>query len=183
MTLSFVFEVAMLSTSVIGILVASWMLWRARLQRDLQALSGFAIMMAIWCLGHSALFHGFSTLGVHLILANPLMPTFFLHFATAFVKTGIVSPPWLLNLYKRLPWIYGMSIFIVLLSWVVGAGDVRSSDVMDVFLFLQTRAGLILSIPLLLVLLLMLFCYMGGGSIRVISVALFSLSLVSRHGG
>ncbi|MFT2112263.1 ATP-binding protein [Marinomonas sp. 2405UD68-3] len=140
MSLSFFFEIAMLMTSAIGCLVAGWIVWRARQQRDLQALSGFAIMMAIWCLGHSALFHDFSDLGVQLILANPLMPTFFLHFSTAFVKTGITSPTWLSLLYKRLPWVYVVSTSVVLLSWFVDAGGVSSSETMEVF-FVFTDSG------------------------------------------
>ena len=80
MTLSLMFEIAMLVSSVCGFLVAAWLLWRARKQGDLQALAGFAIMMAVWCFGHVALFQGYETTGVFTILANPLMPTFFLHF-------------------------------------------------------------------------------------------------------
>ncbi len=140
LSLSFIFEIAMLMTSVIGCLVAGWIVWRAKHQRDLQALSGFAIMMAVWCLGHSALFHGFSTLGVSLILANPLMPTFFLHFSTAFVKTGISSPAWLTLLYKHLSWVYIVSTAVVLLSWFVDAGGIASSTTMDVF-FVFTDKG------------------------------------------
>lgn len=140
MTLSLMFEVAMLVTSVCGVLVAAWLLWRARKQSDLQALAGFAIMMAIWCFGHVALFQGYEQIGIHIILANPLMPTFFLHFAIRFVNAGSVKEPMLERLYQAVPWFYLTSLAVVLQSWWIGAGDAISTlDTRSFFVF--TEAG------------------------------------------
>lgn len=75
--LSTVFELSIWVTSVCGVLVAGWLIWRADKQRDLMALAGFAVMMALWCFGHLALFHEQHAIGMFLLLANPLMPTFF----------------------------------------------------------------------------------------------------------
>ncbi|UTW01660.1 GHKL domain-containing protein [Marinomonas rhizomae] len=134
------FEVAMLVTSVCGVLVAVWLLWRARKQSDLQALAGFAIMMAIWCFGHVVLFQGYEQIGIHIILANPLMPTFFLHFAIRFVNSGSVKEPMLERLYQVVPWFYLTSFAVVLQSWWIGAGDAISTlDTRSFFIF--TEAG------------------------------------------
>lgn len=140
MTLSLMFEVAMLVTSVCGVLVAVWLLWRAGKQSDLQALAGFAIMMAIWCFGHVVLFQGYEQIGIHIILANPLMPTFFLHFAIRFVNSGSVKEPMLERLYQVVPWFYLTSFVVVLQSWWIGAGDAISTlDTRSFFIF--TEAG------------------------------------------
>ncbi|WP_232728932.1 sensor histidine kinase [Marinomonas sp. ef1] len=140
MTLSLMFEVAMLVTSVCGVLVAVWLLWRARKQSDLQALAGFAIMMAIWCFGHVVLFQGYEQIGIHIILANPFMPTFFLHFAIRFVNSGSVKEPMLERLYQAVPWFYLTSFAVVLQSWWIGAGDAISTlDTRSFFIF--TEAG------------------------------------------
>ncbi|MBU1294677.1 MAG: GHKL domain-containing protein [Gammaproteobacteria bacterium] len=134
------FEVAMLVTSVCGVLVAVWLLWRARKQSDLQALAGFAIMMAIWCFGHVVLFQGYEQIGIHIILANPFMPTFFLHFAIRFVNSGSVKEPMLERLYQAVPWFYLTSFAVVLQSWWIGAGDAISTlDTRSFFIF--TEAG------------------------------------------
>ncbi len=134
------FEVAMLVNSVCGVLVAVWLLWRARKQSDLQALAGFAIMMAIWCFGHVVLFQGYEQIGIHIILANPLMPTFFLHFAIRFVNSGSVKEPMLERLYQVVPWFYLTSFVVVLQSWWIGAGDAISTlETRSFFIF--TEAG------------------------------------------
>jgi len=134
------FEIAMLVSSVCGVLVAVWLLWRAKKQGDLQALAGFAIMMAIWCFGHVALFQGYENLGIHMILANPLMPTFFLHFAILFVNSGAAKEVMLDRLHHAVPWFYVTSVAVVLHSWWIGAGDtVNTFDTRSFFVF--TDAG------------------------------------------
>lgn len=142
MTLSFMFEVAMLVSSVCGFLVAAWLLWRARNQGDLQALAGFAIMMAIWCFGHVILFQGYDRLGIFIILANPLMPTFFLHFAIRFVNSGAAKERLLDRLHQAIPWFYFISFVVVLGSWWAGGGDtINTPDTRSFFVF--TNAGLL----------------------------------------
>ncbi|MFD1384993.1 ATP-binding protein [Rhodanobacter aciditrophus] len=123
MTLFIAFEIAIWVTSVCGVLVGAWLVWRGRKQGDLKALAGFAVMMALWCFGHLALFHNLQTLGMVLLLANPLMPTFFLHFAILFVNEGAAWRPWLSIIARNMGWIYATSVLIVLLSIWGGAGD------------------------------------------------------------
>ncbi|WP_239495677.1 sensor histidine kinase [Marinomonas primoryensis] len=138
MTLSLLFEVAMLVSSVCGFLVAAWLLWRARKQGDLQALAGFAIMMAIWCFGHVVLFQGYERIGIYIILANPLMPTFFLHFAIRFVNSGAAKAVMLDRLLHAIPWFYVTSVAVVLQSWWMGAGDAISTlDTRSFFIFTE----------------------------------------------
>jgi len=140
LTLSLLFEVAMLVSSVCGFLVAAWLLWRARKQGDLQALAGFAIMMAIWCFGHVVLFQGYERIGIYIILANPLMPTFFLHFAIRFVNSGAAKEVMLDRLLQAVPWFYVTSFAVVLQSWWMGAGDaIGTLDTRSFFIF--TDAG------------------------------------------
>jgi signal transduction histidine kinase len=136
------FEIAMLMSSVCGFLVAAWLLWRARKQGDLQALAGFAIMMAVWCFGHVALFQGYEKTGIFIILANPLMPTFFLHFAIRFVNSGAAKETFLDRLHQGIPWFYLISFVVVLESWWTGGGDAISTlDTRSFFVF--TDAGLL----------------------------------------
>ncbi|SBS33343.1 Globin-coupled histidine kinase [Marinomonas aquimarina] len=123
MALSIAFELSIWVTSVCGVLVAVWLLWRARQQSDLRALAGFAVMMALWCFGHLALFHNQQVLGMVLLLANPLMPTFFLHFALLFVNQGAAKRPWLTAIAAHMPWVYATSFAIVIYSIWVGAGE------------------------------------------------------------
>ncbi|MCT7653761.1 hypothetical protein MBH78_00980 [Oceanimonas sp. NS1] len=77
MPLELAFELMMMLTSGCALLVSAWLFWRARSRRSMKALAGFGVMMALWCAGHVAVFYGLDTLGMALILANPLMPTFF----------------------------------------------------------------------------------------------------------
>jgi signal transduction histidine kinase len=116
------------------------LLWRARKQGDLQALAGFAIMMAIWCFGHVVLFQGYEKMGIYIILANPLMPTFFLHFAIRFVNSGAAKEIMLDRLLQAIPWFYVVSVAVVLQSWWMGAGDaIGTLDTRSFFIF--TDAG------------------------------------------
>lgn len=121
--LSVAFEVSIWITSVCGMLVAAWLMWRAPSQKDLLALAGFAVMMALWCFGHLALFHRQEALGMVLLLANPLMPTFFLHFALLFVNQGRAQRPWLTAIAHRMIWVYAASLLVVIYSIWIGAGE------------------------------------------------------------
>lgn len=138
MALFTAFELSIWVTSVCGVLVAGWLLWRAHRQADLRALAGFAVMMALWCFGHLALFHSFETLGMVLLLANPLMPTFFLHFALLFVNDGPARRPWLSAIASNIHWVYCTSFLVVLYSIWVGAGaTVALMDGRPFFVFNQ----------------------------------------------
>ncbi|MFC6671631.1 ATP-binding protein [Marinobacterium aestuariivivens] len=118
-----VFELMMLVTSVCALLVSGWLWLQARRRSSLQALSGFGVMMALWCAGHVAILQGWERLGILLILANPLMPTFFLHFATRFVYPGRGrAPGWLQWLSRHVAALYAIGAAVILISWIGPGG-------------------------------------------------------------
>ncbi|GAA3539548.1 hypothetical protein GCM10022394_19110 [Zobellella aerophila] len=124
MALDIAFELMMILTSACALIVSAWLFWRARGQRSMKALAGFGIMMALWCAGHVAVFHGLEALGAALILTNPLMPTFFLDFAIGFVNQGPGSRPWLNWLARRRSLFYSTSLLVILLSLLLTGGKV-----------------------------------------------------------
>ncbi len=58
------FELMMLVTSACALVVSGWLWLQARHRRSLQALSGFGVMMALWCGGHVAIQQGWHRLGI-----------------------------------------------------------------------------------------------------------------------
>ncbi len=125
MSLVIAFELMMLVTSGCALVVSGWLLLQAQKRRSLQALAGFGLMMALWCSGHIAIAQGWHGLGILLILANPLMPTFFLHFAVRFVRPGVnLAPAWLYWLSRHIGAIYAASSAVILLSWIGPGGTV-----------------------------------------------------------
>ncbi|WP_264345110.1 sensor histidine kinase [Rheinheimera sp. MM224] len=136
MDLILAFELMMLVTSACAALMSGWLWWHSRYQRTLAGLAGFGAMMALWCLGHVFVLHDQMQLGRSLLLANPLMPTFFLHFALRFVEQDQVKAPWLSWARRHIGWLYFLTALVVLLSWSLDAGDVlQSSALGQVFVF------------------------------------------------
>jgi signal transduction histidine kinase len=130
------FELMMLLTSGCAALMSGWLWWHSRYQRTLAGLAGFGAMMALWCLGHVFVIHDQPELGRYLLLANPLMPTFFLHFALRFVQQDQVKASWLSWSLRHIGWLYFLTALVVLLSWSLDAGDVLQSLALgQVFVF------------------------------------------------
>ena len=126
----------MLVTSACAALMSGWLWWHSRYKRTLAGLAGFGAMMALWCLGHVFVLHDQMQLGRSLLLANPLMPTFFLHFALRFVEQDQVKAPWLSWARRHIGWLYFLTALVVLLSWSLDAGDVLQSAALgQVFVF------------------------------------------------
>lgn len=126
----------MLVTSACAALMSGWLWWHSRYQQTLAGLAGFGAMMALWCLGHVFVIHDQPELGRYLLLANPLMPTFFLHFALRFVDQDKVRAPWLSWARRHIGWLYFLTALVVLLSWSLNAGDVLQSIALgQVFVF------------------------------------------------
>lgn len=126
----------MLVTSACAALMSGWLWWHSRYQRTLAGLAGFGAMMALWCLGHVFVLHDQPQLGRYLLLANPFMPTFFLHFALRFVEQDQVKAPWLSWARRHIGWLYFLTALVVLLSWSLDAGDVLQSAALgQVFVF------------------------------------------------
>lgn len=128
MSLVFAFEISMWLTSACAVLLAGWLGWQGQRQRAMPALAGFAAMMALWCSGHIAIVHQWPELGVALVLANPLMPMFFLHFSLQFVTTA-PRPRW----RRLLPALYGLTLLIIVISWLGSGGEVRHTAGFDAF--------------------------------------------------
>lgn len=126
----------MLLTSSCAALMSGWLWWHSRYQRTLAGLAGFGAMMALWCLGHVFVIHDQPELGRYLLLANPLMPTFFLHFALRFVRQDQVKASWLSWSLHHIGWLYFLTALVVLLSWSLDAGEVLQSVALgQVFVF------------------------------------------------
>lgn len=136
LNLILLFEISMLLTSVCAVLLAGWLGWQGQRQRAMPALAGFAAMMALWCGGHIAIMQGWPQLGMALVLANPLMPMCFLHFAVRFVGTGY-SDPLLVRLQRATPWLYLLTGGLILLSWQLQGGRVIHSSRFDAFFAFQ----------------------------------------------
>ncbi len=132
MSLSFAFEISMWLTSACAVLLAGWLLLQGQRQAAMPALAGFAAMMALWCSGHIAILHQLPQLGVTLVLANPLMPMFFLHFALQFAARR--QPRWLL------PLLYSLTLLVILVSWLAPGGAVKQTAGFDGF-FVFTGIG------------------------------------------
>ncbi|MEO3679165.1 ATP-binding protein [Rheinheimera sp. FR7-31] len=125
MSLSLAFEISMWLTSACAVLLGGWLLWQGQRQAAMPALASFAAMMALWCSGHIAILHQLPKLGVALVLANPLMPMFFLHFALQF--TARRQPRWLL------PLLYSLTLLVILISWLAPGGAVKQTAGFDGF--------------------------------------------------
>ncbi|OXS16744.1 two-component sensor histidine kinase [Zobellella denitrificans] len=130
------FELMMILTSGCALLVSAWLYWRARRRRSMKALAGFGVMMALWCAGHVAVFHGWERLGIALILANPLMPTFFLDFAVGFVNQGVGRRLWLDRLARGRGLLYLAALAVLLASlWLEGGGVIAFGPFAHYFVF------------------------------------------------
>ncbi|OXY83441.1 sensor histidine kinase [Oceanimonas doudoroffii] len=136
MPLELAFELMMMLTSGCALLVSAWLFWRARSRRSMKALAGFGVMMALWCAGHVAVFYGLDTLGMALILANPLMPTFFLDFAIGFVNQGPGQRPWLSRLARYRGLLYGAAVLVSIITlWQGGGGIIAFGPFEHYFVF------------------------------------------------
>lgn len=137
MPLSLVFEICMLLTSGCAVLLAGWLLWQGQRQRGMPALAGFAAMMALWCAGHIAILHQWPHTGIALVLANPLMPMCFLHFALQFVAAGRPLPSWLQTLQRHILLLYGFTFLIIALSWIYNGGKIIANTKFVAFFAFQ----------------------------------------------
>jgi len=135
MDLAVLFETMLLLTSLSALWTGLWLWWHARFQPVLKPLAGFCAMMAAWCGGHLALQHDLLLPGKALILANPLMPAFFLQFALAYVCSTTSRPQlrWIEWLRQYQAWWLLASVLVVLLSWSQPSARVQALYGMPVF--------------------------------------------------
>lgn len=129
------FETMLGLTSLSALWTGVWLWWHARFQPVLKPLAGFCAMMAAWCGGHLALQHEVLWPGKALILANPLMPAFFLQFALVYVSTQPLRPQlrWIEWLRRYQSWLMLASVLVVLLSWSQPSARVQALYGMPVF--------------------------------------------------
>jgi signal transduction histidine kinase len=139
MSLALVFEWVLVLTACCATTTAIWLWWHARFRPLLTSLAGFCLMLALWSFGHLALLHQFPLLGKAFILANPLMPTFYLQFALHFVVDQR-SSLLLQRLKNAVPWLFLTSILVVLLSWGTSSATVQPAAQLPQF-FLFQRFG------------------------------------------
>jgi signal transduction histidine kinase len=135
MDLALLFETMLGLTSLSALWTGLWLWWHARFQPVLKPLAGFCAMMAAWCGGHLALQHDLLLPGKVLILANPLMPAFFLQFALRYVTTQPQQPQlrWIEWLRQYQAWVLLGSVLVVLLSWSQPSARVQALYGMPVF--------------------------------------------------
>ncbi len=135
MDLALLFETMLGLTSLCALWTGLWLWWHARFQPVLKPLAGFCAMMAAWCGGHLALQHDLLLPGKVLILANPLMPAFFLQFALRYVTTQPQQPQlrWIIWLRQYQAWVLLGSVLVVLLSWSQPSARVQALYGMPVF--------------------------------------------------
>lgn len=133
MSLPLLFDLQMLLTSICALLLAGWLLWQGQRQPAMPPLAGFAVMMALWCAGHIVVVQQWGSTGTALVLANPLMPMCFLHFAVRFVNYGAAANNMLRRLEQCLPWLYGLTVLVIVISWWYHGGQAANSGVFDSF--------------------------------------------------
>lgn len=136
MSLSLIFEWMLVLTAFCANTTAVWLWWHARFRPLLTSLAGFCLMLALWSFGHLALLHEFPLLGKALILANPLMPTFYLQFALHFVVDQR-SSLLLQRLRAAVPWLFLASMLVVLLSWSMPSATVQPAAQLPQFFLFQ----------------------------------------------
>lgn len=139
MELALLFEIMLGLTSLSALWTGLWLWWHARFQPVLKPLAGFCAMMAAWCGGHLALQHDLLLAGKALILANPLMPAFFLQFALAYVTAQPQQPQlrWIEWLRQYQFWFLLASVLVVLLSWSQPSARVQTIYDMPVFFLFE----------------------------------------------
>lgn len=177
MSLLVAFEISMLLTSVCAVLLAGWLLWQGKQQPAMPALAGFAGMMALWCAGHIAILQHWTTAGILLVLANPLMPMFFLHFAVQFVadsqRAGTLQRYWQ---RWKLP-LYAVTLLLIVSSWYWRGGAVASTAGFNAFFIFSGIGWLNLAYTVLLGVAAHLVLYLGwlrhSGNKRRSIVAMF----------
>ena len=119
MSLIALFNLSLWATVLTAFGAAVWLWSRRNDGPGLSALAVFCLAMAGWCLGHFFALNNQAQFALPLILANPLLPTTFLHFVIVWLKDLISLP---MKLHKRIPLFYVVAIFVTIVSvWKEGA--------------------------------------------------------------
>lgn len=126
MTLTTAFYLSMTLTVVTATFAGIWLLIKSEQHSALRPLAGFCLAMAGWCSGHLLIQFDDAVsqqFGLALLLANPFIPTFFLHFTLLFIGDGSQTPPALIStMQRRVAIWYWLAALVTVTSWLLG-GD------------------------------------------------------------
>ncbi|MDE1461404.1 ATP-binding protein [Spartinivicinus sp. A2-2] len=118
------FYISMSLTVITAVLAGAWLIIKSTQHKALRPLAGFCLAMAGWCAGH--LLVQFEALiirqtGLALLLANPFIPTFFLHFTLNFIgdaSQSQSSPALIKTMQRRIGIWYGLAAVVSIISWL-----------------------------------------------------------------
>lgn len=114
---------------------ACWLWLKRKEEPALIALSTFCLSMAAWCFGHIAALEGYEQTARSLLLANPLLPTCFLHFVLLWLRGSI---PIAAQSYRYIPIIYLFAITVSLLSIWGNSGYIEAWNVFPSFFHINS---------------------------------------------
>jgi signal transduction histidine kinase len=114
---------------------AGWLWFKRKEEPALIALAAFCLSMAIWCFGHIAALEGYPKVARSLLLANPLLPTTFLHFVLLWLRGSI---PIADNSYRLTPLMYLFAIAVTLLSIWGESGHIEAWNVFPSFFHIDS---------------------------------------------
>ncbi|WP_163831517.1 sensor histidine kinase [Spartinivicinus ruber] len=123
------FYASMSLTVITAVLAGAWLIAKSAQHKVLQPLAGFCLAMAGWCAGHLLVQFdagGCQQVGLALLLANPFIPTFFLHFTLRFIgdtSKPQTSPALIKTMQHRITIWYWLAAVISLISWLVADDD------------------------------------------------------------
>jgi len=134
MLISF-FSASLWITILSATITAAWLWLKRKEEPALIALAAFCLSMAIWCFGHIAALEGYPKIARSLLLANPLLPTTFLHFVLLWLRGSI---PIAEKSYRFTPLLYLFAIAITLLSIWGESGHIEAWNVFPHFFHIDS---------------------------------------------
>lgn len=123
--------VTILSASI----TACWLWSKSDEEPALGALAAFCFSMSIWCFGHIAALEGHAQIALSLLLANPLLPTTFLHFVLLWLRGSL---PIAGQSYRFTPLIYLLAIAVTLLSIWGEGGHIAAWNIFPSFFHINS---------------------------------------------
>jgi len=114
---------------------ACWLWLKRKEEPALIALAGFCLAMATWCFGHIAVLNGYDSLARGLLLANPLLPTTFLHFVLIWLRGSLPLPKFD---YRFTALLYTSAIAVTVLSIWGESGHIAAWNVFPRFFHIDS---------------------------------------------
>lgn len=127
------FSASMWITLVSATGTAVWLWLKKHEEPALGALAAFCLSMALWCFGHIAALNHQTELAVSLLLANPILPTSFLHFVLLWLRGSL---PLADHYCRFIPLLYSMAITVTGLSIWLGGGHLSQWNIFPSFFHL-----------------------------------------------